>query len=152
MTAGHHCRGAPSSRHFLLFRSYAPAHMCAEKNARARKYIRVYAHACARTRTHPHIHIIVKNVVLATQHEQSFTPVHSSPRVTLWSFEGSEGRGCRSERERGFAGVGGRRGVERRRRGEKGRKRGTKGKREARPVCVGWHFYWSLGIRCPHHR
>lgn len=70
--------------------------MCVEKNARAR--------------IHTHIHIIVKNVVLATQHEQSFTPVHSSPRVTLWSFEGSEGRGCRSERERGFAGIGGRAG------------------------------------------
>lgn len=126
LMASHHCCRAPPSRHFLLFRSYAPAHTCTEKKR-------------ARANTHAHIHIVVKNVVLATQHEQSFTPVHSSPRVTLRSFEGLEGRGCRSERERGFAEEGrirqGRRRAATKRR--KNQKRGMKRKREVRPVWGG---------------
>jgi len=62
------------------------------------------------------------------------------PRVARGLLRGTKGRGCRSERERGFAGWGG---MARKRR-EKGDEREERS--EAR---VGWHFYWSLGIRCP---
>lgn len=133
--ASHHCHGAPSSRHFLLSRTYAPAHTCAEKKTRALTHTRLQS----------------TSVLLATQHEQSFTPVHSSPSVALRSFEGDERAGV-SERKGKDVGVaagewaGERDGKE----PEEGRKGGWKGreKRRSRGVALLLVTWNSV----PHHR
>lgn len=65
---------------------------------------------------------------------------------------GTAGRECRSERERTFwesgAAEGREKGTPRKER-KNGRKTGDEKEERKREVRVGWHFYWSLGIRCP---
>lgn len=144
MTASHHCRMSSFVKGTSFSSEVTHLHTRVLKKTRAS--------ARARVNTRTHTYRTVKNVVLATQHEQSFTPVHSSPRVTLRSFEGTEGRGCRSERERGFAadGSGGERGEERAATKKTERQRnGVKGKREARPVCWGGTFTGHLEFAAP---
>lgn len=143
MTASHHCRGAPSSRHFLLFRSYAPAHMCAEKNARARARINTHAYTHTHTHTYNRKERRPRDPARAVFYPSSQFPSRNT--VVFWGV----GRAGVSERKGKGIWRGQEAGGERRRRREKGR--GCK-EREKRGRCVGWHFYWSLGIRCPHHR
>lgn len=122
-------------RHFLLSRTYAPAHTCAEKKKHA------HSHTCPQS----------TSVLLATQHEQSFTPVHSSPSVVLKSFEGDERAGV-SERKGKDVGVAARwwAGERDGKEAEEGRNRGWKGREKRRPRGVALLLVTWNSV--PHHR